>query len=163
MPHFFTGVKMSFVERLRALNLSDDTSVTVTYEDGCDVLHYTDDHIDLAVSETGICNVLAEAIAEGPLYRYGNEVLQEMRDDGLLEEYPRDGSGFVDYVAEVISKNYWDYSWLEHSTSRYDHKRGFTTFTLEFDIPFGQIKDDPYAFSGWTASVSTDNGTLVLD
>jgi len=154
---------MSFVERLRAMNISDDTNITLTYEDGCDVLHYTDDHISNAVSETGICSILAEAIADGPLYRSGNEVLQEMRDEGLLDEYPRDGSGFVDYVAEVIADNYWDYDWLEYSTSRYDHKRGYTTFTLEFDVPYSELKDNPHSFSGWTASVDTENGTLTLD
>ena len=158
---------MSVAERLEALNLSDDTNLTFTYEDGCGVHHYTDDFIEEAMRETGIVYTLSEAITTGPLYRHGNEVLQEMRDNGLLDDYPRDGSGFQDYVTEVIANNYWEYDWIPHTTNRYDYKRGHTTFTLEFDVPYAHFKEDPEAaldaFHGWTVSVSTDNGTLVLD
>jgi len=155
---------MSVVNRLESLNISDDTKVTFTYEDGCDVFHYTDDHIDDAVRETRIAQTLAEVITEGALYKNGNEVLEEMRDNGLLDDYPRDGSGFTDFVCGVIEENYWEYDWLsDRHTERYDHKRGYTTFTLEFEVPFSQIKENPYSFAGWTASVQTDNGTLTLD
>ena len=154
---------MSFYRKIRALKLEDSTNVNLTWEEGCDVHHYTDDHVDMAVSNTGIAHTLAEAITEGPLYKNGNEILEEMRDDGLLDDYERGSEDFTSFVAEVIEDNHWDYDWFEYETTKYDHKRGFTTFTLDFDVKAGDLKDHPHAFIGWTASVRTDNGTLTLD
>ena len=67
---------MSFYRKIRALKLEDSTNVNLTWEEGCDVHHYTDDHIDMAVNNTGIAHTLAEAITEGPLYKNGNEILE---------------------------------------------------------------------------------------
>tara|TARA_Y100001973_G_C5034266_1_gene249593 strand:- start:107 stop:571 length:465 start_codon:yes stop_codon:yes gene_type:complete len=154
---------MSFYRKIRALKLEDSTNVNLTWEEGCDVHHYTDDHVDMAVSNTGIAHTLAEVITDGPLYKNGNEILEEMRDEGLLDDYERGSEDFTSFVADVIESEHWNYGWLDYSTEKFDHKRGFTTFTLDFDVKAGDLKDHPHAFIGWTASVRTDNGTLTLD
>ncbi len=154
---------MSFYKRIQALQLDDSTNVNLTWEEGVDVHHYTDDYLDEAVVDTGIAQTLAEAVAEGPLYETGNDILDEMRDEGLLDEYERGSEDFTNFVAEVIATEHWNYDWLDYSTEKYDHKRGFTTFTLDFDVKASDLKDHPDAFIGWTASVRTENGTLTLD
>jgi len=154
---------MSFYEKIQALKLDEDTDVSFIFEEGCDVHHYTDTYLEEAISLTGIAHTLAEVISEGPLYENGNSILEEMREEGLLDEYERGDESFTDFVAETIATNHWDYGWLEHSTERYDYKRGFTTFTLEFDVKAGDLKNHPSAFLGWTASVQTGHGTLTLD
>ena len=117
----------------------------------------------MAVSNTGIAHTLAEAITEGPLYKHGNEILEEMRNEGLLDDYERGSEEFTSFVADVIESEHWNYGWLDYSTEKFDHKRGFTTFTLDFDVKASDLKAHPHAFIGWTASVRTDNGTLTLD
>ena len=154
---------MSFYKKIQALNLGDDTSVNLTWEEGCDVHHYTDDQLDQAMCETGIADTLAEVITSGPLYTNGNEILDEMRDEGLLDDYERGTEDFTSFVAEVIASEHWNYDWLDYSTEKYDHKRGFTTFTLDFNVKAADLREHPYAFYGWTASVRTPNGTLTLD
>jgi hypothetical protein len=154
---------MSFYKRLRSLGLEDDTAVVMSYEEGCDVHHYTDDFIENAIAATDILSTLASAITEPPLYNsVGNYVLEEMRDDGLLNDYPRDDSGFEEYVQEVLGENHWDYDWFERETERFDHKRGFTTFRLVFDMKVGDFRDCTYGMYGWTAEVETDDGHLII-
>ena len=154
---------MSFYKKIQALQLDDNTNVNLTWEEGCDVHHYTDDYLDEAVSDTGIAHTLAEAITEGPLYKSGNEILEEMREEGLLDEYERGSEDFTSFVAEVVASEHWNYDWLDYETTKYDHKRGFTTFTLDFDVKAGDLEKHPNAFIGWTASVRTESGTLTLD
>ena len=154
---------MSFYNRIKALGLEDDTNVNLVLEESCNVHHYTDDYLSDAMACTGIAHTLAEAIAEGPLYKSGNNILEEMRDEGLLDDYERGSEDFTSFVAEVIEDNHWDYDWFEHETTKYDYKRGHTTFTLEFDVPAGLLKEHPHAFSQYIASVRTANGVLTLD
>lgn len=154
---------MSIYKKLQALRLDDNAEVRVSYEDGCDVHHYTDDYLFHAMHETGIAHTLAEAITDGPLYLNGNAILEEMRNEGLLDDYERGDGTFTDFVAEVIADNHWDYDWFEHHTERFDHKRGFTTFTLDFDVKVQDLKNHPFSFSGWEAQVLTENGLLTLE
>ena len=153
---------MSLYEKIQALKLGNDVNVNITWKEGCDVHHYTDEYLEEAISKTGIAYTLAEAITEGPLYESGNDILEEMRHAGLLSDYERGDGTFTDFVAEVITESHWDYDWFEYETERYDYKRGYTTFTLDFDVKVSDLKDCPNAFIGWDASVQTVNGTLAL-
>ena len=65
---------MSLYTKIRSLGVEDDASVTFSYEDGCDVMHYNETHIDTAMNETGFAFTLAEAISTGNLYRNGNSI-----------------------------------------------------------------------------------------
>tara|TARA_R100000030_G_scaffold94199_1_gene80866 strand:- start:59 stop:526 length:468 start_codon:yes stop_codon:yes gene_type:complete len=154
---------MSLYKKIKALGVEDDTMVNFSYEDGCDVFHFNETHIETAMSETGFAYTLAEAITSGVLYDNGNEILEEMRTADLLEEYERGDEAFTDFVSEVIEENYWEYDWLEFSTEKYDHKRGHTTVSAEFDVRLGDLKDYSAPLSGWTTSVQTPNGYLTVE
>lgn len=153
---------MSVYKRLKTLGLQDSSEVNLTYEEGCNVMHYTDDFIDDALSNSSVIETLTEAITEGPLYEQGNPVLDEIREAGYLDDYERDGS-FYDHVEGVIRDNHWDHDWFEHHTERYDHKRGHTVFSFNFNVKVADLQENPYAFSGWTAEVLTDDGVLTLE
>ena len=154
---------MSLYKKIRSLGVEDDTKVNFSYEEGADVLHYTENEVETAMGETGFAYTLAEAITQGILYSKGNQILEEMRDEELLEEYERGTEAFTDFVAEVISDEHWNYDWFEYSTEKYDHKRGFTNLSAEFDITLADLKNDPAPLIGWKASVQTPNGYLTVE
>ena len=153
--------EQSFYDKIKALGATDETTVNFSWEEGCDVFHYNETHVETALSETGAAYALAEAITEGVFYEKGNSVLEEMRDDGLLDEYERDG-GFVDFVAEVIGDSFYDYDWIEQSTQRFDHKRGWTDLSMELSISLADLKEQSYnPLPGWECQVRDGNGNLV--
>lgn len=154
---------MSLYKKIRSLGVKDDTMVNFSYEEGADVFHYTETEVETAMSETGFAHTLAEAITQGILYSKGNQILEEMRDEELLEEYERGDEAFTDFVAEVISAEHWNYDWFEYSTEKYDHKRGFTNLSAEFDITLADLENDPHPLIGWKASVQTPNGYLTVE
>jgi len=69
---------MSLYEKIKALGVEDDVSVTFEWEEGCDVMHYNETHVETAMSNTGAAYALAEAITEGVFYEKGNEILDEI-------------------------------------------------------------------------------------
>ena len=151
----------TFYDKIKALGATDETQVTFEWEEGCDVFHYNETHVETALGETGAAAVLAEAITEGVFYEKGNSVLEEMREDGLLDEYERDG-GFTDFVAEVIDSEFYNYDWIEQSTQRFDHKRGWTDLSLSLSIPLGDLKDTEHnPLPSWDCQVRDGNGNLV--
>ena len=154
---------MSLYKKIRSLGVEDHASVTFAREEGADVFHYTEDQVEQAMSETGFAYALAEAVAEGFMYKEGNDIIDEMREEGLLDEYERGDEAFTDYVAEVISAEHWNYCWFEYSTEKYDHKRGYTTLSTEFKIPLEDLKDAISPLPGWKVSVQTPNGNLTLE
>ena len=79
--------EQSFYDKIKALGATDETTVNFSWEEGCDVFHYNETHVETAMGETGAAYVLAEAITDqfSALYGKGNSVLDEMRDDGLLD------------------------------------------------------------------------------
>ena len=154
---------MSLYEKIKALGVEDNVSVNFSYEDGADVFHFNETHIETAMGETGFAYTLAEAITSGVLYENGNEILDEMREEGLLDDYERGEEAFTDFVSEVIESEHWNFGWIEHSTEKHDHKRGFTSLSAEFDIPLADLKSDPMPLIGWTASVRTPNGQLTVE
>jgi hypothetical protein len=154
---------MSLYEKIKALGVEDDVKVNFSREEGADVFHYTETEVETAMGETGFAYTLAEAITSGVLYENGNEILDEMREEGLLDEYERGDEAFTEFVSEVIESEHWNFGWIEHSTEKYDHKRGFTSLSAEFDIPLADLKSDPMPLIGWTASVQTPNGHLTVE
>jgi hypothetical protein len=90
-------------------------------------------------------------------------MLESLRDDYLLEEYPRDNSGFAEFVAGVLKENFYDCEFIEEETKQYDYKRGFTTLTANLKTTVGELLDNntsQFTFSGWEASVKTPAGNL---
>ena len=58
---------MSFTQKLKSLNLPEDAVATLTYEDGCDVVHYNETHIDTAISETSVIEEFASIVSNSRL------------------------------------------------------------------------------------------------
>jgi len=160
---------MSIFERLAKLNLSDDTNIIFEYSDGDDVWHCTDGHEEKVVNSTITAQALAGVITSTSIFttEWGTDIIQEMRDDDLLDGYERGSYNFTSYVQNIIRKNFYEYDWVETETEHYDHKRGFTTVTARLQAPYSEVKElydqIDQIFTGWTAIVRTDAGTLTLD
>ena len=73
---------MSLYEKIKALGVEDDVKVNFSYEDGCDVLHYTEEEVETAMSQTGFAYTLAEAITQGVLYEKGKDSCLDYLENG---------------------------------------------------------------------------------
>ena len=158
--------KQSFYDKIKALGATDETTVKFSWEEGCDVFHYNETHVETALGETGAASVLAEAITDrfSAFYAKGNSILDTMREDGLLDDYERGDEAFTDFVAEVIGESFYDYDWIEQSTQRFDHKRGWTDLSMELSAPLGHFKEEFYnsnPLPSWTCQVRDGKGNLV--
>jgi hypothetical protein len=157
---------MSGFNNLREMNLDPNTQVKLSYSDGIDVVHCHGTHVEEAVEQTDVVERVAEVITTPGLKiegEYGGNPLESLRDDYLLEEYPRDNSGFAEFVAGVLKENFYDCEFIEEETKQYDYKRGFTTLTANFKTTVGELLDNNtshFTFSGWEASVKTPAGNL---
>ena len=149
-------------------DFDDEDVVTFVYEDGCDVMHFNETHVDTAMAETDTVNRLAEAIVSGVVIE-GNP-LSSMREQVLLDGYEREGmpSGFQEYVAQTIEDNFYDMGeFVEENTVHFDHKRGFTKLRTELKVKVGNLRNmksremfysNPFNY--WTAEASTPKGRL---
>jgi hypothetical protein len=152
---------MNLHDKIKAAKLNRVGRVTLSYSAGADVVHAWDDYQSEVMSDAGIADAVAELITE-PSFK--NDILEDMRDLGALDEYPRDGSGFSNYVAQEIENNFWEYDWIEQNTERYDYKRGYHTITANIETTIGNILDAPgFLFTGWKAHIKNDTGTLVVE
>ena len=152
-------------EKLTNLNMQENEMVTLSYSEGTEVFVHNETEIDTALSETDVVSNFSELIATPGLKastQYGGEVLESLREGGLLESYDRDGC-FSDYLNETIVDNFYDVDFIEHSTEKYDHKRGFCTLTAKVQVGVENLISSSPFLSGWTASVKTDAGTLVME
>ena len=157
---------MSYIEKLQSLGLPEDTVITFKYEEGADVFHYNETEVETAMSETSVISEFASLIANSRLqatHRWCGNILQHLRDNDYLDDYERGSFAFEEYLAETLSENFYDVDLIEHSTEKYDHKRGFTTLTAQVDIPYLNFMEVRPFVSGWTVSVETENGTLSFD
>lgn len=157
---------MSGFNNLREMNLDPSTEVKLSYSDGIDVVHCHGTHVEDAVEQTDVVERVAEVITTTGIKiegEYGGNPLDSLRDSMLLDEYPRDFSGFADFVADVMRENFYDVECIEHHTEQYDYKRGFTTLTANFKTTIGELLNNNashFTFSGWDASVKTPAGNL---
>jgi len=152
---------MSKIQKLKNAKLDTNTKVVLKYEDGNSVVHCHDDYVDGAISNTCITNYLSEMVINPSLG--DNHIIQEMRNDGLLDDYERGSDEFEEYVSEVVSENWRDYGWIETSTEKYDHKRGFTTVSafLETTVEaISQMAD--FELAGWSIEVEHPLGSLSI-
>lgn len=156
---------MSIIEKLKNLSLSDETVVSLSYSEGTDVFVHNESEIETALAETSVVSALSELITTPGLSvktPYGHDVLESLRDSELLNDYPRDFSGFSEFVTEVINENFYDVGMVDYSIEKYDHKRGFCTLSADVKLTASDIFKTHPAIDGWCVSVETDNGTLTL-
>tara|TARA_R110001583_G_scaffold54878_6_gene167550 strand:+ start:394 stop:981 length:588 start_codon:yes stop_codon:yes gene_type:complete len=174
VPHFFNtytnkGKAVSLKNNLNNLDLTNNSTVTFTYEDGTDVFHFNETHVDTALSETDVVERLASVTTSGLNIstQYGESPIEVLRGRELLEGYERGSFAFEEFVAEAIRDNFYDVELIEESTEHYDHKRGFTTLTTTVVAPVEDVISDSLSyettFSGWTAEVDANGGKFSFE
>jgi hypothetical protein len=162
---------------LRELNVADDAYVTLSYTEGAEVWHINESHVEESVAETGTASILARLLASGvavsSTYSTDGDILDEMRSNGLLDDYERGEEYFEAYITEKLQETIYDgeYS-LEYSTEQYDYKRGRCDISTSVRVKVAdlfRIDDNKSSFvsadnivSGFDVSVQTDAGTLTL-
>ena len=157
---------MSRFDKLQEMNLNGESKVVLSTEDGADIIHYTgEDYEGDTVRETGIATSLASLVTSKHLAN--NAAIEELRDEGYLDDYERGSYEFEEYVAGAIAENWYELGLLEVDTKHYDHKRGYTNVKAELEITLGELlaadKESPYLFSGWEVAVDTPMGTLNVE
>ena len=95
---------MTLKENLTKLNVDETSDVTFTFEEGADVFHFNETHVETALEETEVADRLAEAITSGleVSTEYGNNPLNQLRDSELLNGYQRGTGEFTEFVSSVI-------------------------------------------------------------
>ena len=157
---------MSRFDKLKEMNLSNNTKVVVSSEDGQEVFHYTgDDYEGNTVRETGMARSLADLVTKKQLCN--NSVIEQLRDGGYLDDYERGSYEFEEYVSDAITENWFEAGFLDVNTKHYDYKRGYTNVRAELEITLGELlsanKAIPHLFGGWNVAVETPMGVLNVE
>jgi len=157
---------MSRFDKLKDMNLSAGSKVVLSTEDGAEIVHYTgEDYEGETIRESGIAASLAGLVTSKHLVN--NAAIEELRDEGYLDDYERGSYEFEEYVADAIAENWHELGLLEVDTKHYDHKRGYTNVRAELEITLGELyaadKNSPYLFGGWSVAVETPMGTLNVE
>ena len=158
----------TIVDKLQSLGVKGEDYVYLNYADSVSVWHVSDDYITTALTETETATVLANALATTGvtvLSRYDEDILSTMRDEGLLDEYERDG-WFEDYLTEAIQNHAYEYDLLTISTERHDHKRGECEVAANLKVTAAELYSlgstaDSF-ISPFDVVVQTAAGTLTL-
>jgi hypothetical protein len=159
----------NIVETLQDLNITDKDFVYLNYEDAASVWHISDDYVENALEQTDTAERLAKLLATPYITvysRYEEDILDTMRDGGLLEKYDR-AHWFEEYLTQTLKKEAYEYDLLTISTERHDHKRG----TCEIAANVKVHARDLYSLNGgadefvdgFDVIVQTSNGLLTLD
>lgn len=156
---------MSVIEKLKNLNLSDETVISLSYSEGTDVFVHNESEVETALAETSVVSAFSELITTPGLTvktSYGCSVLESLRDSELLNDYPRDFSGFSEFVTDTINENFYDVDMIDYSIEKYDHKRGFCALSVDVKLTAKEIFDTGPLLDAWEVRVKTENGTLTL-
>tara|TARA_Y100001970_G_scaffold293783_1_gene443163 strand:+ start:953 stop:1429 length:477 start_codon:yes stop_codon:yes gene_type:complete len=156
---------MSIYETLTSMNLPGETVVNLSYSEGTDVFVHNETEVETALEQTSVVSSFSELVATPGLFvstQYGGNVMESLRDEGLLEEYDREG-WFAEYLSETISNNFYDVDLIDCSTEKYDHKRGFTTLTAEVQCTLENMMEARPSLYGWDVTIQTAAGKLTLD
>lgn len=156
---------MSVFEKLSELNLPNDTKVSLSISEGTDVFVHNETEVETALSETSVVNDVAELITTSGLNvksQWGESPIQGLRELDLLDDYERGSYSFAEFVAETIADNFYDQEFVESSTEKYDHKRGFCTLSAAFEVNLKELLDTRPFLHSWEVTVPTANGTLTL-
>ena len=157
---------MSRFDKLRQMNFDGGSKVVVSTEDGAEIIHYTgEDYEGDTIRQSGIATNLANLVTSKHLAN--NLAIEELRNDGFLDDYERGSYEFESYVATTIAENWYELGLLEVDTKHYDHKRGYTNVKAELKTTLGELlradTENPYLFSGWDVEVETPMGTLKVE
>ncbi len=157
---------MSIINKLQSLNLPADAIVNLSYSEGTDVFVHNETEIDDALSYTDVVSTFASLVTTPGLNvstQFGGNVLESLRSEGHLDDYERGSHSFEDYIEQFLTDNFYDQEFIEHSTEKYDHKRGFCTLSTDVQVLASEVISQTPFLSGWEVSVQTENGTLTLE
>ena len=164
-------MSVTIIDTINNLDVTDDTIVTLRYEDSHEGWHSTGELEDDAVMETNTANAIAELITDKVLQvrtTFGDETaIDSLRDAGLLDEYERGSFEFEEFITDVIKQKTYECDGLiEFETIQYDHKRGRCDVTSELTTTVGNIRKASdevtglMSLTGWTASFDHGGGTF---
>jgi hypothetical protein len=156
---------MSIYKKLKSLNLPEDAMVSLRFSEGTDVFVHNETEVETALSDTDVVNKFSELIATRGLNaqtRWGDNIISEMREQGMLDEYERDDT-FSDFISEMVHDNFYEFEFIESSTEKYDHKRGFCTLSAEIEVPLMNLVSTQPDLFGWDVVVETPLGSLTVD
>jgi hypothetical protein len=165
--HLKTGNKMSqnYKETLKELNLPGSDWVALTYSDGADVMHYKDDAVNDAVSETDVVSRFSDLIMSLPELRR-NGILEDLADAvGLELPDPEDSDAEpidASIISEAIENNFFDQQFIDYSMKQYDHKRGYCTLTATVEVTVDELLSSDLDLFRWTIELQTKHGKLTL-
>lgn len=152
-----------YKEKFKELNLPGNTWVTLTYSDGADVIHYKDEAVNDAVSETDVVERFSNLVMALPQIRREG-ILEDLADAGVLElpDPDDENAGQLDVLAvrEAIENNFYDQQFIEYSIKQYDHKRGYCTLTATVEVTVDELLNSDIDLFRWTLEVQTKHGTL---
>jgi len=159
----------NIIETLKELNVSAEDYVYLNYLDSAEIWHISDDYIATALGDTETASMLASAMATAGvtvLSRYDEDILGTMRDEGMLDDYERDGY-FEDYLADKIREEAYQYDLLTITTERHDHKRGTCEVAANIKVAAADLYNlgsGANSFvAGFDVVVQTKAGTLTLN
>ena len=154
---------MGIINKLKEANLDSDTRVKLRSEYGEDVVHAWDSYESEVISNSDLVSDLTE-LALHPSNR-STYILDDLRNDGLLDDYERGSYEFEEYVHDTIMEEYNNYGWIETETEQYDYKRGHCTAYIEYDTTVGNLLENLHDFDwdSWSAEVDTNLGALKID
>ena len=156
---------MSIYKKLQSLNLPEDAMVSLRFSEGTDVFVHNETEVETALADTDVVNRFSELIATRGLNaqtRWGDNIINEMREQGMLDDYERDDT-FSDFISEMMHDNFYDFDFIESSTEKYDHKRGFCTLSAEIEVPLNNLFSAQPNLYGWDVVVETPLGSLTVD
>lgn len=149
------------------LKVNKEATVSLTYSDSEEVLHYKGEAEETAVNHTTTVENLVEIARSG--IKFQDDLISDMRDQDHLEDYERGDFDFDSYCRDMIADNFYDYDgYIECSTEQYDHKRGKTTVTASLTTTVGDLLSDEDSINGcnltgWKAEFSTNNGSMTIE
>tara|TARA_Y100000592_G_C5323062_1_gene245732 strand:- start:168 stop:641 length:474 start_codon:yes stop_codon:yes gene_type:complete len=156
---------MSIYKKLKSLNLPEDAMVSLRFSEGTDVFVHNETEVETALADTDVVSRFSELIATRGLNaqtRWGNNIIGEIREQGMLDDYERDDT-FSDFISEMMHDNFYDFDFIEASTEKYDHKRGFCTLSAEIEVPLMNLVTTQPDLYGWDVVVETPLGSLTVD
>lgn len=154
------------MQAFKKLDLADNVAVNLIYEDNEDVIHYTGEAEEAAISQTTTVEKLVELANSG--INFEDDLISDMREQDHLEDYERGSYNFESYCSDTLVENFYDYGdYIECNTEHYDHKRGNTTVTARLRTTVQDIKmsanEASYSLTGWKAEFDTSVGSVTVE
>ena len=152
-------------DNILSLSIPSDVKVKLRCEGTADCFLMNEDEVETAINETNVIDSLAKLLATPGLelttHWHGN-VLEALRDEGLLDEYERDGT-FVEYLSEILADNFYDHDLVDTTIEKYDHKRGACTLTAEVDTTVENLLEVRPSLTGWSAHINHEQSMIILE